>query len=318
MFILGVGSATAQHKLSANRLKELGASIDTDAPTSRSTILAENIFESPKDRLLTAAENTTLLGKAAVEKASENAGIKPEEIGLIIGDCATPTQTTPSEGQRITGKLGLKIPSYDISGGAVANILHVDTARRWKSGKLPNIAAFVSSNCPTHALDFHDPITSFFADGASAVIVSNEKLTKKAFRVVDSEISFDYSNVSSGVIKKLAGGIFDREFVATAVTSRLDKVLLQLKQKKGELLKASYLCLGVTGFKATKETAVKAGFRKEAIFSAGADEGDMLGASLFYCLDTFKSQIPTGATVFLVGAGVGAGFGFLQLHSEES
>ncbi len=319
VFILGIGSATAQHSISSQRLKELGAVIDPHAPSSRTSIVSEAaLFSSPKDRLLNASENTSTIGKQAVERACADAGISLESVGLIVGDGATPIQVTPSEGQRIACALQLKTPSFDIVGAGIANILHIDTARRWKEEKLPQYSVFVSSNAPTHAVDFHHSESSLFSDGASAVVVSNSKNGKSAFRVVDSQVHDDFSRVSDLKIEKLGGIVFAPNLIQEVVIPRNESVLEMISKSKKDLISQSYLLLNPLGADALKTKAIEIGFAAQNIFCMDQHQGDMLGASSFFCLDTFKNQIPSQAPVFLIAGGIGSGYGYLQLIKEES
>jgi 3-oxoacyl-[acyl-carrier-protein] synthase III len=317
VFILGVGSACAQHSISSQRLKELGAVVDPQAPSNRSSLVTEDaLFLTAKDRLLTSSEQTAQLGKLAVERACQHAGVPVDAIGLLIGDSATPIQTTPSEGQRIACALGLKTPTYDITGAGIANILHIDTIRRWKAERVPDIAVLVSSNAPTHAVDFHSAVASLFADGASAVVVSKTKKSDTDFRVVSSDLTYDYKSYDAMTIEKLGGAIIHADFVSNVIVPRQVSVLETIAQLKKDSIAEVFLMLNPLGAAATIEHAVSLGFTRERILSLHESQGDMLGASSFFCLHHYQDQIPHGASVFLIASGGGSGFGYLQLAKE--
>jgi 3-oxoacyl-[acyl-carrier-protein] synthase III len=74
--------------------------------------------------------------------------------------------------------------------------------------------------------------------------------------------------------------------------------------------------LNPLGAAATIEHAVSLGFTRERILSLHESQGDMLGASSFFCLHHYQDQIPHGASVFLIASGGGSGFGYLQLAKE--
>jgi 3-oxoacyl-[acyl-carrier-protein] synthase III len=115
----------------------------------------------------------TTLGVAAVRQAAAEAGIPTESIGLCVASSLTPLQTTPSEGQRIAGQLGLKISAYDLPGGPAAWWVHLDTFTKFKGEKLPEYIACVYSDCPNHGIDSDAAeYTGIFGDLACAVILA--------------------------------------------------------------------------------------------------------------------------------------------------
>lgn len=137
----------------------------------------------PED--LSAPLTPTQLGARALLNALEMARIPKESLNLIIGDSSTPFETCPSEGQRIAGNLGLKIPCFDIVGGTHAFPIFLDQISKWSDDKTPDYVAFVSTNM---AKDLAEPDNKrYFCDAAGAVILSTRIRGKLDLKTVQIE-----------------------------------------------------------------------------------------------------------------------------------
>lgn len=183
--ILGIGSALGSHTATLDAARALPDS----APALR---LAESLGISTRRtvtdpaapafdddlvaRRSTATESPTALALKAVERAIERAKIPTEAIGLIIGDCATPWQTTPSEAQRVGAKLGLKVPAYDVTTLSGSLCSHVSILSSWKPERVPEFVLSVSTNTPSLVVDNRSGAErALVGDGASAVVVSRAR-----------------------------------------------------------------------------------------------------------------------------------------------
>ena len=315
MYILGFGRASAKHTITTQTLQSEGISLSAGSPQSRSTIVQNKFFTSAADRLSTSEENSTSLGCIAVQAACQASGIPVDALELMVGDCATPLQTTPSEGQRVAGTLGLKIPAYDIGGGAVANILHLDIVRKWRAGRLPAYSCFFSANAPTHAVDFHTPWSQFFADGASAAICSTVHQGK--FKVIDSEVFFSTDELSSLKIEKLGGLSITDSYLTKTVAARSKKLLDAISRKYAAQIPGGFFINNQLTHRETRAEANAAGFADRHVFDFGDTQGDMLGATPFSILAAYQDSFPVGAYIFVIGAGIGSGYGYAVLMVER-
>lgn len=191
--ILGVGAATPPTIIDNKFLAELlGESVQpickASGITSRFSSLPleylkqtknRDAFEAKKQSLIT----PTVLGIQAAQAALAHAGLAAEQIGLVIAECSTPDETTPAEAHRIAGKLGLKIPAFDISSSLGALPLHLDVLAKWSDSRTPEYVLCVSTNCLTQTIDYqqgHEGI--FFGDAAAAMVVSRKHAGKLVLR----------------------------------------------------------------------------------------------------------------------------------------
>src|SRR5690606_9733170 len=98
----------------------------------------------------------TILGAEAARMAIAQAGISKDDIGLVIANCCTPVQTTPSEAQRIACELEIVKPAYDVFTACPAFALHMDYLNSMKEEKLPDYILCVSTATLTQHVNYND------------------------------------------------------------------------------------------------------------------------------------------------------------------
>ena len=125
-------------------------------------------------RLVSGNESAIDLGITASRQALKNAGIKPDDLDMIIAASSTPVEMY-SMGCRIQKGLGITkpIPAFDISAACSGLIYGLSIARGLiASGMYKNILIVATDNNSRH-LDWSDRGTSIlFGDGAGAMVVT--------------------------------------------------------------------------------------------------------------------------------------------------
>ena len=179
MYILGAATVEPETTFDDDFLSELGikkpAGVET---TSRPSVLKREYVRVSKNKDVRAAQlnqlsSPTDLGYFAALKALNAANISAESLGLVLGDTATPEQTIPSEAQRIAGRLGLKVPAYDILGLGGALSLFFSRLYSVREETLPDYILLVTTNTPTVYTDYSDAKSAYlFGDSAVAILVS--------------------------------------------------------------------------------------------------------------------------------------------------
>lgn len=113
------------------------------------------------------------LAKVASERALEAAGMKPEEIELIIMATITPDTHCPAGANWLEGKLGaVNAVSMDITAACTGFIFALSVAEQYlKNGTFKN-ALVVASEVMTRTVDWTDRASCIlWGDGAGAVIL---------------------------------------------------------------------------------------------------------------------------------------------------
>lgn len=124
-------------------------------------------------RMAAEGEHTSDLALKAGKKALENAGLKPEDIDLIITATITPDYPWPATACSVQEKLGLKeTPAFDISAACSGFVYGLAVARAFiESGIYKNIL-MIGAEKFTSFVDWKDRNTCvLFGDGAGAVVL---------------------------------------------------------------------------------------------------------------------------------------------------
>ena len=113
------------------------------------------------------------LGVQAALKAIEAAGVKPEEIDLIIVATSTPDMVFPSTATLLQHKLGIAgCPAFDVQAVCSGFIYALTVADAMIQSGSATKALVVGSEVFSRILDFKDRTTCvLFGDGAGAVVL---------------------------------------------------------------------------------------------------------------------------------------------------
>ena len=114
------------------------------------------------------------LGKEASVKAIANAGLTPDDIGVIIVGTVTPDMMFPSTACLIQHKIGAHHAwGFDLSAACSAFTYSLTTASQLVAGGAHDHALVVGADVMSSIIDYRDRSTCvLFGDGAGAVVVS--------------------------------------------------------------------------------------------------------------------------------------------------
>ena len=155
--------------------------------------------QDPREALKVASMTPTEMGVNAAKMALERAGLKAEDIGLVICNCCTPAQTAPAEAQRIAKELNLRVKAFDVFTACPVFALHIDLLRSFKEDKLPDYVLCVSTAALTQHVNYNDRSDgAIWGDGAAAWIVTPRKPGRLS--VVDSSYMADPTRCDAVVV----------------------------------------------------------------------------------------------------------------------
>ena len=120
---------------------------------------------------------TSDLGKVAAEKAIANAGLSPDDIGVIIVGTVTPDMFFPSTACLIQDKIRAGHAwGFDLSAACSAFTFSLTTAAQLVASGAHDHALVVGADVMSSIIDYQDRSTCvLFGDGAGAVVVSAAK-----------------------------------------------------------------------------------------------------------------------------------------------
>lgn len=118
-------------------------------------------------------ETTSSLGEQAARAALENAGIKPEEIDLIIVATSTPDNTFPATAVNIQNRLGITSGfAFDVQAVCSGFVYAMATADLYIRGGMAKRVLVIGAETFSRILDWTDRTTCvLFGDGAGAVVL---------------------------------------------------------------------------------------------------------------------------------------------------
>lgn len=321
--ILGVGGAYPETVITNQILSDLAQQGEvTDAScggiqSRRSALPLSYLLETrnvnPEAGLKSALQSPTDLVHQAADKALEMAGISKEQLGLIIGDSTTATQSTPSEAQRLGEKWQLKVDAYDVLGGGAAQLLQLNVVSRWKSERTPEYVLLVSANTPTQRCSYSRLTeATYLGDAASAMVVSRQHHGR--FRLIWSRYS------SNPTLTDLL--TFDRYAPCTLAAQAIPAFESALSQELAEARRHAPgseppFCI-LSGLSPESEQKVLrfSGIPSDRLLSVTATHGHSLGSQVIATLAQLGGRIPAGASVILVSLSAGSGVASAVLQAQ--
>jgi 3-oxoacyl-[acyl-carrier-protein] synthase-3 len=123
-------------------------------------------------------ELTSTMGVIAAKAALANAGLKPDDIDLIILATSTPDQTFPATAVTIQADLGINHgAAFDIQAVCSGFVFALATADNYLKGGMFKRALVIGSEAFSRILDWEDRNTCvLFGDGAGAVVIEAQEL----------------------------------------------------------------------------------------------------------------------------------------------
>jgi 3-oxoacyl-[acyl-carrier-protein] synthase-3 len=163
--IAGTGSYLPVKRMSNEDIAEF---LDTDNEwiESRTGIRAR--------RVANATETTTYMAAEAAKQAMAAAGVKPEQIEMVIVGTCSPDRIFPSTACAIQHQLGIPVvPAFDVQAACSGFIYAMDIANQYlRSGAMQNIL-IVGVESMSRMVDWKDRSTCvLFGDGAGAFVLS--------------------------------------------------------------------------------------------------------------------------------------------------
>ncbi|WP_134700338.1 beta-ketoacyl-ACP synthase III [Ammoniphilus sp. YIM 78166] len=242
--ILGTGSYVPE-KILTN--KELETMVDTSDEwiVSRTGICERRISSEQ--------EASSDLALYAAEKALEAAGIRADQLDLIIVATVTPDTSFPSTANIIQDRLGAKkAASFDLAAACSGFLYGIATASQFIENGLYRYALVIGVECLSKIVDWTDRNTCvLFGDGAGAAVLGP---VEEGFGF----LSFDLgSDGAGGDLLKLPAGGSRLPASEQTIADRLHYVYMS----GGDVFKFAVRVMGSSAEAALE----KAGMKKEEI-----------------------------------------------------
>ncbi len=154
---------------------------------ARRTVLPLDYIKNTKNKEPKAAFEASLysnakMGSAAARMALDRAGIKAEDIGLVISGSSSTEHSAPAEASMIAAELGIDVPCFDLNSACTTFGTQINFLSGMKPEALPPFVLVVNPETLTGRVDYSDRKSAvLFGDGSSAAIVSATIPSRAAF-----------------------------------------------------------------------------------------------------------------------------------------
>jgi len=159
---------------------------------TRRTVLPLDYIRETKNRDPRAALEASPFGNAAsgaaaARMALERAGLKPEDIGLVVSGSSAPDHVSPSEAAAVAAELGIDAPCFDLNSACTSFGMQIHFFLRMMPGALPPFILAVQPENLTRVVDYSDRNSAvLFGDGSSAAVLSASVPARTAVVVCDA------------------------------------------------------------------------------------------------------------------------------------
>lgn len=141
-------------------------------------------------------------GKKAAEMALAQAGLLPQDIGMVIVGGCSPQYSTPAEASTIAAALNIEAPAVDLASACSTMGTHMHFLEMMNPDSLPDYILCVLPENTTRTIDFSDRNTAvLWGDATHATIIST-KIPSKV-RIVHTTLVSDPKGWDKVMIPRL-------------------------------------------------------------------------------------------------------------------
>ncbi len=202
-------------------------------------------------RIAAPGETTSDMARKAAERAIENAGVKKNEIDLVIIPTICPDYAWPATACITAAKLGLKdVPAFDISAACSGFIYGLTTARAMvESGLYKKVLLIAAEKFSTY-LDWTDRNTCvLMGDGAGAMVIGPSETSCIMSTYLNSDGSHPefLSQPGGGSVMPLSQEVLDKKLNYMHMNGK--EIYVNAVERMPEALDKAMQLAGVTADK---------------------------------------------------------------------
>ncbi len=143
-----------------------------------------NPWKTDRVRLYSDAQ----MGGRAARMALERAGLKAEDIGMVISGSSLPQYLTPCEASTVAADLGIDVPCFDINSACGTYGVQMRYLEATKPERLPRYILVTNIEAATTTIDYSDRRSAvLFGDCATASILSVSVPSNKFFSACEMD-----------------------------------------------------------------------------------------------------------------------------------
>ncbi|MDO8785687.1 MAG: ketoacyl-ACP synthase III [Syntrophales bacterium] len=288
---------------------------------TRHTVLPLDYIKTTKNRDMRAALEVRLynhaqIGAAAARMALEQAGIRKEDIGLLISGSSVPDNLSPAEAPTVAAELGIEVPCFDISSACSTFGMQINVLNKMKPEALPPFILMVVPETSTLCMDYSDRNSAvLFGDAAAAVVVSATVPSRAAF--IASDIGTKPSSWEKVNVPRLGyfrqDGAAVQKFAIRKTTELLRKIMPSFPVKADRLKFIGHQAnMGML-----RTVCELTGIEEHNHWRNVVDFGNTAAAGAPGVLSQHWHELQPGDYVAIIVVGAGLSWSSLMLKMEE-
>ena len=262
------------------------------------------------------SENSSDLALAASRRAIEAAGIRPQDIGLIVVATTTADMVFPSTACILQAKLGIRsTPAFDVQAVCSGFVYGLATADHFMRGGQYRYALVVGTEVYSRILDWKDRTTCvLFGDGAGAAVLRQDRTPGILSSHLHADGSYAESLAVPGGVRH--GEVSGRPLLKMDGSTVFKFAVKVMGEVATEALEANHVAQSEldwliphqANIRIIQATAKKLGLSMEKVVTTVERHANTSAASIPLALDEAvrDGRIRDGQRVLL--AGVGGGF----------
>ncbi|MBV7273262.1 beta-ketoacyl-ACP synthase III [Clostridium thailandense] len=285
-----------------------------------------------KERRISEGEDTSEMASKAAMKAIESAGIKPEDIDLIILGTATPDNFIPSTACIVQSNIkAMNAMCFDISAACSGFVYGLDIATQFIRTGSCKTALVIGAETLSKIINWEDRNTCvLFGDGAAAAILQTSDVEgilaicrgadgSKGKALVSSAIPVKNPYVSKEMLDKQVDATVKmdgREIFKFAVKVIIQEVEKLLADAKCSLDDIKYIVPHQANSRIIDSAAKKLGVSEEKFYLDLDKFGNTSAATIGIALDDMvqNNLLEHGDKILLIGFGGGLTYGGLIIE----
>ena len=308
--IIGTGSFVPEHAVTND---DLAAIVDTSDEWIRTRT-------GIRERRISEGEGTSRMAAEAAKRALENAGIKAEELDMILLGTSTPDCCFPSGACEVQAEIGaVNAAAYDLSAACSGFIFALNTAYSFLAAGLYRTILVIGADCLSKIVDWSDRSTCvLFGDGAGAAVVRAEEGDGSRFHMLmgsDGQrgpvlacTSRTVGNFRTGTKPQLGYMTMDGQEVFKFAGKKVPEIIEQVTEEAGVSLEdVRWFILHQANYRISESIAKRLKVSMDRIPMNIESYGNTSAATVPVLLDEMNRQGKLKKGDLLVLAGFGGG-----------
>ncbi len=285
--------------------------VDRVGIRERRSALPLDYIRTTRNRDVREAESALLytnadLGQRAAELAIARAGIRKDQIGLLISGSSAPRILCPAEASFIAKQLEIEVPCWDVNSACSTFLMHLYNLSLMDPAKLPEFVLITQTEQLTSAVDYADRSSSvLFGDGASAAVISTRVPAR--VQALWSAVASDPSGADKVLIRRTSTFTQDGRAVQMFAIKRTregyERLKEQLAQEGSE--RPLYFVGHQANLRVLEQVTQRCAIPPERHFSNVEWFGNTGGASCPTVISQHWDKIPPGSDLAAVVVGGG-------------